>query len=57
MLLTEAKDLEARGYSSKDYVSFWDESFEEGKNAPVPTSQCESETSSWKLMLKNTEAK
>jgi len=35
MLLTEAKDLEARGYSSKDYASFLDESFEE-RMLPFP---------------------
>lgn len=57
MLATEAKELEARGYNLKDYKSFWEESFEEGKKTPVPSSKCDSEASSWKRMLKNIEAK
>jgi hypothetical protein len=53
MFSTEAKNLQAQGYSPKDYAAFWEESFTEGKSEPVASQECESEFSTWKKMLKN----
>ena len=53
MFKSEAIELQQRGYSASDYTSFWDDAFAEGKSSPVEAGQCDSELSTWKLMLKN----
>lgn len=53
MFNTEARELQARGYSLKDYTAFWNKAFLEGKDKPVASQECESQASLWTLMLNN----
>jgi hypothetical protein len=57
MLRTEAKDLESRGFTRQQYLTFWNEAFSEGKTKPTAREKCAQEVDSWTRMLANIRAR